>query len=61
MPTTSWSRVLHAVVEYVRVMNDLSGRYLLAWPPQPEPLHWVRRGDVWLLRGEVLPEPPADN
>ncbi|MGP4018356.1 hypothetical protein [Saccharopolyspora sp. 5N708] len=57
MPTASWSRVLHAVVEYVRVMNDLHDRYLLAWPPQPEPLHWVRCGDTWILRGAVLPEP----
>ncbi|MEU5853242.1 hypothetical protein [Saccharopolyspora shandongensis] len=52
MRTGTWLRVL---VEHVRTMNDLYDRYLLAWPPQPEPLHWVRRGGTWILRGEVLP------
>ncbi|WP_188990437.1 hypothetical protein [Saccharopolyspora thermophila] len=46
------------VAHHVRVMNDLYVRYLLAWPPEPEPLQWVRRGDTWLLVGEILPDRP---
>ncbi|WP_158309609.1 hypothetical protein [Saccharopolyspora spinosa] len=53
MRTEHW---LRAVAEYVRTMNELCDRYLLAWPPRPEPLHWVRRGDTWVLCGEVLPD-----
>ncbi|MBB5154046.1 hypothetical protein [Saccharopolyspora phatthalungensis] len=60
MRTWSWSRALHALVDYVRRMNELSDRHLLAWPPKPAPLHWVRRDDTWILHGEVLPPPARD-
>lgn len=58
MRTEHW---LRAVAEYVRTMNELYDRYLLAWPPRPEPLHWVRCGDTWILRGEVLPDRRCDH
>ncbi|MGW3471542.1 hypothetical protein ACWDKQ_24480 [Saccharopolyspora sp. NPDC000995] len=56
MRTQHW---LRAVAEYVRTMNELYDRYLLAWPLRPEPLHWVRRGDTWIFCGEVLPDRPC--